>query len=159
MTLFKIKFTTERWFYYSLILLFLLSCKQYNSDWVQQTSGRSILDLEYINDSLDIVIKDIRIREIEPNRFLLDIYVFTEQHERYSDNHHFYVHFYPKKAKEKGGDFLSVVTKEVSFKRKVLVYSGELKTKNANFELMRYGLVDADGKRLFTLAVETVAIR
>ncbi len=142
-----------------LILISSLACHKVQTDWVDNAAGRSILDLEYINDTLDILLQDIRIRELAPERFKLDVYVFPGHSSDLGKKDHFYLHFYPKKAREMDGGFLSVVTGEIRSEKNALVYSGELNSKRAYFELMRYGMVNKEGKRLFTLTVDSVVIR
>lgn len=149
---------------YSLILVFTLwsvvSCKENSSDWIHHTGGHSILDLEYINDTLGIILKDIRVQEIKSNQYHLKIFLLTEEEQSlYKVNYYFFVHLYRKKSKEREGGFVSMITNKVASQNNILVFSGDIETNQKIFEQLRIGLVNPKGERLFTLTVDSVKIR
>lgn len=140
------------------LLLLTAACKGEDADWIAKEPGRSILDLEYINDTLGIRLRDIRSVHREKDTYEILVYLQTESHEHYLNGYQFYLHFYEKPGTEQDGRFRGTLAREPYLKNNVLIFKGVLKSVRENYPLLRYGLVDETKKRLFTLAVDTTDI-
>ena len=142
-----------------LIIIAFLSCKEKSRDPINtKLGGKSILDIEYINDTLDINLVDFRITNLEQGDKRLEIFVITDQPEEYSHGYRYFVHFYPKITSEADQKFISLGTKSIDSLDGVLVYSRDFKIDPTYFELVRYGLLNKEGKRLFVLTLDSVNI-
>ena len=144
---------------FSIVLTFVIGCKKKDHSWIQDTEGYSILDLEYINDTLGIVLKDIRLLPLDQNKNLLKVYLLAEESEHYSGNHSFFLHFYAERSREREGEFISVRADSVITERDALVFTGNFESDKNFFEMVRYGLVNSNKKRLFTLTIDSVKTR
>lgn len=137
----------------------VLACHRSEMEWLEKESGNRVLDLKYINDSLGLVLWDIRTTPLKGEKgYAVRVYLEAENPEAYSSGHYFYLHFYPRKAREGSGAFSGLTTRRVYPKNGLLVFEGTLRTDRDGFEMLRYGLVSPEKKRLFTLAVDTMAI-
>ncbi|WP_088339990.1 hypothetical protein [Robiginitalea sediminis] len=137
----------------------VLACRPTDTQWLEREAGNRVLDLKYINDSLGLVLWDIRTEPLKGEKgYTVRVYLEAENPEAYSSGHYFYLHFYPRKAREGSGAFSGLTTRQVYPKNGLLVFEGTLITDRDRFEMLRYGLVNPEKKRLFTLAVDTMAI-
>lgn len=144
-----------------LLILFLLSsCKEKPSYLIQANKeGISILDLEYINDSLEINLVDFRVNHLKEDLYELKIYLIAEEPDKYvNGDYKFFVHFYPEIKEEKSSDFLALGTKKAYREEDILVFVRQFQSQTHHFERVRYGLLDQTGKRLFTLTLNGIEI-
>ena len=140
------------------LLVLIGACKDEAPDWIASEPGRSILDLEYINDTLGIRLRDIRSVQKGKDTYEISVYLQTESQERYLNGYHFYLHFYQEPGPEQDGGFMGTIAGAPHFKDKVLIFRGVLQSERESYPLLRYGLVDESKNRLFTLAVDTTDI-
>lgn len=134
------------------------SCKEDSSEWIHQTKGYSILDLEYINDTLGITLKDIRISEISKDSFRISVYLLPDQLEKYGNQNRFFIHFYPNYSSENLKSFIALGTRELKFKNGALIFERDFNSNIYWYPYVRYGLLDEDGRRLFTLELDSIRI-
>lgn len=144
---------------FGLLVFLLQGCHNEDYGWLDKEEGVRVLDLKYVNDTLGLVLRDIRVvaSGVE-NRYAIRAYLEARDPERYIGGHYFYIHFYPKKAKEGSGKFTGVTTQKVFSKKGLLVFEGTLNTDRDHYEMMRYGLVSPAKERLFSLEVDTLDI-
>ena len=115
---------------------------------------KSILDVEYKNDTLDLVIKDITITNQSLNEYEIRVIVETPMVEIYGQNHKFFIHCYKG---DSIGDFMAIGTNTIKVEQRKIVYSRKFKSKTDSFPEMRYGLINkVKNKRYFNLAIDTV---
>ncbi len=131
-------------------------CRQADYSWVGQQEGKSILDLEYLNDTLDIRVEDIRLVNLGEDQYKIDVYLFPENPAQYTEKQRFYLHLFP--GEEAGSEFLAVGTLDFRIERDAHIYSRTFTTKRRNFDSLRYGLINAEGRRVFSLKVDTLTI-
>lgn len=138
----------------------MMACHQQDYRWLDTEEGTRVLDLKYVNDTLGLTLWDIRATPLKKeNQYAVRVYLEAEDQARYTNQHYFYLHFYPRKAKEESGKFFSVSAIKVYPKDELLVFEGTLKASEDRFEMLRYGLVGPEKKRLFSLVVDTLEIK
>lgn len=140
------------------LLLLTAACKGEDADWIAKEPGRSILDLEYINDTLGIRLRDIRSVQIAPDSFRINVYVIPDRESRFDASHRFFLHLYEDQSREGDQSFLPAGTREFGKKEGVLIYSRRFRSNNRKFTKLRYGMIGPDGTRLFTLTVDTLKL-
>lgn len=120
--------------------------------------GKSILDIEYINDTLGVNLVDFRVETMSKNEYELSLYAFSKQSKLQLESHKFFVHAYPEKKREKPGNFISLDTDEFINQNDTLIFSRKFYSETESFEMIRYGLVDPKNRiRLFTLTLDNVS--
>lgn len=149
----------------SLLLLGLFSCtggSRYSEGKEAyarlEKEGLSILDYEYINDTLGLNILDFRAVRFEDAECRFDIYLVTQYPEKYGKNHRFFIHAYPENTTEADGGFTPLGTNQIRMEEGLLVYSRTFATHHAFYRKLRYGLIDGAGERLFTLKLDSVQL-
>ncbi len=124
--------------------------------------GIRILDYDYINDTLSLIITDFRIVKVNDTSCKLDIYLNTSQPDLYSKGHRFFVHAYTDNSTEKEGRFLSYDTNKIILYGEELVFSRRFSSQYDYFQKIQYGLAqktDFGYKRLFSLRLDSVRIK
>lgn len=142
-----------------LALILFVACREkLRYDPNLNPQGQSILDIEYINDTLDINVVDFRVSDLEQGKQKMEIFVITEMAEEYSRGYSFFIHLYPKISTESDQNFIALGTKSIDSLDGVLIYEREFKLDETYFEQIRYGLLNEEGERLFTLTLDSVRI-
>lgn len=143
----------------SLWVVFILAmggCRQADYSWVGKEEGKSILDLEYLNDTLGIRVQDIRLVNLGEDQYKIDVYLFPDDPEQFTEEQRFYLHLFP--GEDADSEFLAVGTLDFRIEKEARIYSRTFSTKRREFDSLRYGLIDAEGRRVFSLKVDTLAI-
>ena len=138
--------------------LLLTSCKKQDHDWIGQEPGHSILDLEYINDTLGLRLRDIRSVQMASDSFQIRVYVLPEADARFDGSYRFFLHLYEDQSREGDQSFLPVGTLDFERMNGALIYSRRFKSARSQFSKLRYGMIGPEGNRLFTLNVDTLKI-
>ncbi|SFR36435.1 hypothetical protein SAMN04490243_1135 [Robiginitalea myxolifaciens] len=131
-------------------------CRQADYSWVQQQEGKSILDLEYLNDTLGIRVQDIRLVNLGEDQYKIDVYLFPDDPAQFNEKQRFYLHLFP--GEHENDEFLAVGTLDFRVEKDAHIYSRTFTTARHEFDSLRYGLINADGRRVFSLKVDTLAI-
>lgn len=139
-----------------IFLLFLGGCKQTDYSWVAQQKGKSILDLEYLNDTLGIRLQDIRLVNLGADQYKIDVYLFADDPEQYNEKQRFYLHLFPGELED--SQFLAIGTRDFRTQNNARIYSRTFTTTRRDFDSLRYGLINAEGQRVFSLKVDTLTI-
>lgn len=143
-----------------VILILCFSCRNPHPSWIESEPGNSVLDLEYINDTLGLIVRDIRvIPENDSKRYQVRVYLEGTRRSGHWSDHSFYVHFYPIIKTEAQGGFYPSQATPSEVRRGVWVFAGTFESDLEQFEMLRFGLVDGNRRRLFTLAVDSIPIR
>lgn len=138
-----------------IFVLMALSCgSRHKYDPRNNHKGKSILDIEYINDTLNVNVVDFRVEHIEGQNYELEIYMISSDAELYAQDHKFYAHFYPYHTSK----FLPFGTKQIKKKGDTIIYNRNFSVALKNFKVIRYGLENKEGKRLFSLHIDSVDI-
>lgn len=137
-------------------VLLALSCgPKHKYDPSDNPKGKSILDIEYINDTLNINVVDFRVEHIEGQNYELEIYMISTDADLYAQDHKFYAHFYP----DHSSNFFPFGTNEIQRNGDTLIYNRNFSAALKNFAVIRYGLENKEGKRLFSLHIDSVDIK
>lgn len=130
--------------------------RQTHSDSKITTKHKSILDYEYINDTLALRIIDIRVSDEGNSDYEIEVIMETGNVEKYSKNHKFFIHCYYYEGMETK-NFMPIGTNRVKVLDNVIKYSRKFKSHNDIFKVMRYGLLNTNtNERYFTLKIDSV---
>lgn len=132
-----------------------------NKNKIEPSSNeKSILDIEYLNDELEIEISDFRIIDNENNEYELQIIMKSPLLEKYSKNYMFFVHCYYFEGEEvEGRNYLAIGTNRKKIVTDKIVFSRKFSTDVFDFKLIRYGMINTDTKeRLFNLKLDSISL-
>ena len=147
------------WGFFVILILFC-GCRNPDSSWIQSEPGNSVLDLEYFNDTLGLIVRDIRVYpQSNSKRYQVRVYLEETRRSEHWSDHSFYLHFYPKINTEPQGGFYPAQATPSEVRRGIWVFTGTFESDLERFEMLRFGLVDGNRRRLFTLAVDSIPIR
>jgi hypothetical protein len=131
-----------------------------NKAVVKNTKEKNILDVEYLNDTLDITIDEFKITHLKDDRYELEISMATPKIETYSKDHKFFVqcYYYDDTEVDKSNK-LSVGTNKVKVAGDKVLFSRKFNSKVDIFKTIRYGLVNSKTKeRYFTLKIDSITL-
>ncbi len=146
---------------YIVLISLVLGCgPRYQYDPNKNRDGRSIIDIEYINDTLDLNLVDFRVKKLGTEDYELSIYIISQSSEEYFKNHRFYAHFYPyKDSVGPNTSFFPLGTNNTERMGDTIMYKRMFSSRIKSFEKVRYGLEDPKGERLFNLRIDSVNFR
>ena len=146
---------------YILLVLLVSGCgPDHKYDPNSNPIGRSILDIEYINDTLNLNLVDFRVEQLGKEDYELSIYVISKSSNKYSDNYRFYAHFYPYRDSVRlESSFFPLGTNNIERMGDTILYKRMFSSRIKSFEKVRYGLEDPKGERLFNLRIDSVDFR
>lgn len=149
-----------------LILVAFISCKNDTKDKEPNTSSieetksniKSILDLEYLNDTLQIAVNDIYVENLQNDNYKVSVEMETPLVEKYSKDYKFYIHCYYHDGLEVDDvKFLPVGTNKVAVDGNTITYSRKFTSDLDFFKVVRYGLLNKKTKqRYFSLKIDSV---
>ena len=152
-----------------LAIILLVSCKndkresKIGSETRTETKNsleneKSVLDLEYLNDTLNVTVKDFKIIDHDHDTYELEITMETPDIDKYSKDHKFFVNcFYFDHLKEGNSDRLAVGTNRVEVSGKKIIYSRKFQSKVFEFKRIRYGLLNnKTNERYFSLKLDSI---
>ncbi|MDB9960537.1 hypothetical protein OAD62_00410 [Oceanihabitans sp.] len=127
---------------------------------VKNSKEKSILDIEYLNDTLDLRIEDFKIIHLKEDSYELEIDMATPKIETYANDHRFFVQFYynddievDKKNK------LHLATNKVRVDGDKVIFSRKFTSQVDIFKTIRYGLANTKRKeRYFTLKIDSITL-
>ncbi len=127
---------------------------------IKNPTEKSILDVEYINDTLDLRIDEFKIIHLNKDKYELEIAMATPKIETYSIDHRFFVQFYYNDDTEVDNkNKLSVATNKVRVEGDKLIFSRKFESQVDIFKTIRYGLANIKTKdRYFTLKIDSIAL-
>ena len=134
--------------------------KKEKTEPLKNSNKKSILDIEYLNDSLDIAITDIKVINKENDRYDLEIVLETPAIKKYSQDHRFFVHCYYYEGMEDGEKkYMAIGTNRVKVEENKILFRRSFKSEIDIFKVMRYGLLDVKtNERLFNLKLDSIAL-
>lgn len=146
--------------YMLMVFLILCSCREERQYKIlNEHPGQSILDFEYINDTLGINLIDFRVTSMDGPNKKLELFMVTDRVQEYGNDHQYFVHLYPQFTSESSGNFVALGTNSIQISEDLIIYSREFSIQKDYFEKIRYGLKNSEGKRLFTLTLDTIQLQ
>lgn len=127
---------------------------------INKPNEKSILDVEYLNDSLEIAITDIKVTDKENDQYDLEIVLETPVIKKYSNDYRFYVHCYYYEGMEDGEKkYMAIGTNRVKVEDNKIHYRRSFESEIDIFKVIRYGLLNTKTKeRLFDLKLDSIAL-
>jgi hypothetical protein len=153
-----------------LVLVFtLFSCKNDKKENdtnletvkpIQNSNEISILDIEYLNDTLNIAVKGFKVIDLDEDNYEMEITMQTPELDKYSKDFKFFVHcIYYDDFREGDSDRLAVGTNRVKTEGDKIIFSRKFKSNVYEFETIRYGLLNTKtNERYFTLKLDSITL-
>jgi len=147
-------------------VLVLVSCRNEKSNELNnnvtevKTNEKSILDIEYLNDTLQIAVKDISVLDLKDDKYEISVEMETPLIEKYSKGYKFYIHcYYYDDLGEDGKKFLPIGTNKIKVNGDKITYSRKFTSDLDFFKVIRYGLLNSQtDERYFSLKIDSVDI-
>lgn len=152
-----------------LLIIAVIACKSDKKETknglesnypIQNENEKSILDFEYLNDTLNIAVKDFKVIDHNDDNYELEITMETPEIDKYSKGHKFFVHcFYYDNLNVGNNDRLAVGTNRIKVEGKKIIFSRKFQSKVYEFKRIRYGLLNNETKeRYFSLKLDSITI-
>ena len=127
---------------------------------VKNSKEKSILDIEYLNDTLDLRIDDFKIIHLKEDSYELEIDMTTPKIETYAIDHRFFVQFYYNDDTEVDNkNKLHLGTNKVRVDGDKVIFSRKFISQVDIFKTIRYGLANTKRKeRYFTLKIDSITL-
>ena len=127
---------------------------------VKNSKEKSILDIEYLNDTLDLRIDDFKIIHLKEDSYELEIDMTTPKIETYAIDHRFFVQFYYNDDTEVDNkNKLHLATNKVRVDGDKVIFSRKFTSQVDIFKTIRYGLANTKRKeRYFTLKIDSITL-